>query len=113
MKELFLWAYERSASRYGELRQSLGEPDPFRLRHRDRLRELVGEVVRYGLDMGSAANHIAAWVTANIESEERLRFREIVETELIGLNEGNFARYRVTPGEFENWHRVWKSVSQS
>ena len=113
MKELFLWAYEQSAARYGDIRQTLGEPDPFRLRHRDGLRELVGDVVRNRMDTGSAAVHIEEWVTANLEAEDRKRFREIVETDLIGLNEGNFARYRVTPGEFENWHRVWSHGDRS
>jgi Fic family protein len=34
LKDVFIWAYERSAARYAAVRQSLGEPDPFRLRHR-------------------------------------------------------------------------------
>ncbi|MGB3386455.1 MAG: Fic family protein, partial [Pseudaminobacter sp.] len=33
LKDVFIWAYERSAARYVAVRQSLGEPDPFRLRH--------------------------------------------------------------------------------
>jgi hypothetical protein len=31
LKDVFMWAYERSAARYAAVRQSLGEPDPFRL----------------------------------------------------------------------------------
>ena len=38
LRDVFIWAYERSAARYAAVRQSLGEPDPFRLRHRDALR---------------------------------------------------------------------------
>ena len=34
LKDVFIWAYERSASRYAAVRQSLGDPDPFRLKHR-------------------------------------------------------------------------------
>lgn len=107
MKELFLWAYERSVARYGAVRQSVGEPDPFRLRHREALRELVGRAVKDRWDVKSATDRIAAWVIQNIESDDRDRFREIVETELIGLHEGNYARYRVTPGEFKAWREVW------
>ena len=111
LKNLFLWAYERSASRYGAIRQSVGEPDPFRLRHRDALRELAGEVVRNRLDVESAAAHVAAWVGLSIETGERDRFREIVETELLGLHEGNYARYRVSAGEFDAWRAVWDARS--
>ncbi|MCY3623507.1 MAG: Fic family protein, partial [Gammaproteobacteria bacterium] len=107
LKNLFLWAYERSAGRYGAIRQSVGEPDPFRLRHREALRELVGEVVRNRLDVESAATRVAAWVAANIEAGDRGRFREIAETELLGLHEGNYARYRVSAGEFDAWKDIW------
>ena len=37
-----------------------------------------------------------------------LRFQEIAETGLIGLHEGNYARYWVTYGEFAAWHTVGK-----
>ena len=46
LKDVFIWAYERSAARYAAVRQSLGEPDPFRLRYREQLRELIAELVR-------------------------------------------------------------------
>ncbi len=34
LRDVFIWAYERSAARYAAVRQSLGESDPFRMRHR-------------------------------------------------------------------------------
>ena len=46
MKDVFIWAYGRSAARYAATRQSLGEPDPFRLRHRAAIGKVVGQVVR-------------------------------------------------------------------
>ena len=109
MKNLFLWAYERSAARYGAIRQLIGEPDPFRLRHREALREVVGEVVRNRLDVEAAAMRVAAWVEANVETSDRDRFLEVAEWELLGLHEGNYARYGVSPGEFDAWREVWDS----
>ena len=50
LKDVFLWAYERSSARYAALRQSLGQPDPFRFRHRGTLRQAVAEVI--GSDAG-------------------------------------------------------------
>lgn len=111
LKDLFLWAYERSAGRYGAIRQSVGEPDPFRLRHREALRAIVREVVRNRLDVASAVARVASWVATNIETAESDRFREIVETELLGLHEGNYARYRVSAGEFDAWRKVWDGRS--
>src|SRR5665811_374108 len=101
LKDVFIWAYERSAARYAAVRQSLGEPDPFRLRHRAALREVIGEVVRGRMARTSAIEHVAAWAQKNIEVAGHDRFREIAECELLGLHEGNFARYQIRPSEFE------------
>ena len=67
LKDVFIWAYERSAARYAAVRQSLGEPDTFRLKYRAALREIVGEVIRARMDRKAAGAHIAKWV------EEKLR----------------------------------------
>ncbi len=107
LRDVFIWAYERSAARYAAVRQSLGEPDPFRLKHRDALRAVVGEVVRGIMDRRKAATHVAEWAAANVEEGEREKFREVAETELLGLHEGNFARYAIRPREFAAWRQVW------
>lgn len=107
LKDVFILAYERSAARYAAVRQSLGEPDPFRLKHRDALRTIVTEIVRAGMDRKAAAAHIASWTKAHIDAPDRERFREIAENELLALHEGNFARYQIQPAEFKAWREVW------
>jgi hypothetical protein len=110
LKDVFIWAYERSAARYAAVRQSLGEPDPFRLQHRADLRTVVGEIVRRRMDRKTAFSHVASWARDNIDSAARDRFREIVENEILSLHEGNYARYQITPGGFETWQQVWKET---
>jgi len=108
LRDVFIWAYERSAARYAAVRQSLGEPDPFRFRHRAALRQIVGEVVRAKMDKKAAAAFITAWVAKNgIPETEREKFRDMAESELVSLHEGNFARYQIRPSEFEAWQKVW------
>ena len=107
LKEVFIWAYERSASRYAAVRQSLGEPDPFRLRYRAPLRTLIGELVRARSSRAAATTRIAARSNEVIPVEDRRRFVEIVESELTSLHEGNFARYQIRPSEFSAWRKVW------
>ena len=107
LKDVFIWAYERSASRYAAVRQQIGEPDPFRLRHRQALREVISDVIRRSMDRKSAFAHLAAWAEDHIAESERAPFREMVEAELMALHEGNFARYQVRPIEFAAWQRVW------
>ncbi len=107
LKDVFIWAYERSAARYAAVRQSLGEPDPFRLKHRARLREVVTEVVHRRLDKKKAVTFVESWAQKNIELAEQEKFREIAENELLGLHEGNFARYQLKPSEFKAWQAIW------
>ena len=108
LRDVFIWAYERSAARYAAVRQSLGEPDPFRFRHRGALRQIIGEVIRGRMDKKAAAAYVTAWVEKNgIPEGEREKFRDMAESELVGLHEGNFARYQIRPSEFGTWQQVW------
>jgi len=109
LRDVFIWAYERSAARYAAVPQSLGEPDPFRFKHKAALRRIVGEVVRGRMDRKAAAAYVAAWVEKNhIPQAEREKFRDMAEAELICLHQGNFARHHIRPTEFEAWQQVWR-----
>jgi hypothetical protein len=108
LKDVFIWAYERSAARYAAVKQSLGEPDPFRLRYRDALRAVVGEIVRRRMDRKAAVAYVASSAEARAEKDDRETFREVAENEILGLHEGNFARYAIRPAEFAAWQDVWK-----
>lgn len=102
LRDVFVWAYRRSCVRYAAVRQSLGEPDPFRLRHRTAIARIVREVVQGNLAKARAAERIAL-AAKEIPEPERSRFIEVVETELRSLHDGNIARYRLRPSEFAAW----------
>jgi Fic/DOC family len=108
LRDVFLWAYERSAARYAAIRQMIGEPDQFRLRHRQFLKQVVADVVRQCMDHKQAARYIAEWSGEHIAITDRPRFIEVAETELMSMHEGNFARYQLRPSEFREWSAVWK-----
>jgi len=109
LKDVFLWAYERSSLRYSAVLQSLGEPDAFRLRYRDAIRGLVSDIVTQTLSQATAGERIMAY-SAQIPEPDREKFIEVVETELLSLHDGNFARYRIRPSEFAAWKVVWNWV---
>jgi hypothetical protein len=109
LKDVFIWAYERSAERYAAVRQSLGDPDPFRQRHREALRQLVGDVVRRHMDRKEANAYIADRVKSNVAADERGRFREMAESDLLSLHERNFARLQVRRSEFAAWQIAWEN----
>ncbi|MES9902390.1 MAG: Fic family protein [Sedimenticola sp.] len=108
LRDLFVWAYERSCARYSAVRQSLGEPDPFRLRYRMKIYEFVVAVVQGQMNKTEAIRWIVREAEENIPEEARVRFIEVVETELSSLHEGNIARYRLRPLEFAAWISNWK-----
>lgn len=107
LKDVFIWAYERSAAHYTAVRQSLGEPDPFRLKYRSALQEVVQSIVLERLSKKAAFNRIVQWSEQHIPQEDRQRFREVTENEVLGLHAGNFARYRIKPSQFSAWQEVW------
>lgn len=107
LKNLFIKAYESSASRYRAARQVIGEPDQFRIRYREGLYHVVGETIRALMNRKSAFEYIKNWVAKNVEFSDRETFREIAENELIAIHEGSCARYKVTLREFQAWQEVW------
>jgi hypothetical protein len=108
LRDVFVWAYERSAARYAAIRHSLGEPDPLRLRFHKIISEIIFAVVRDHLNKKDADIFIKKQVNATIPEKNRARLVEIIETELGALHEGNIARYHIRPLEFEAWHKTWE-----
>jgi len=107
-KDVFIWAYQRSAQRYAALRQSLGEPDPFRLKYRDIMREIITEIISNAMSHSEAMN-VIAYKANTLPTSDQSKFIETVETELLSLHEGNFARYRARPSAFKEWKKVWET----
>ena len=105
-KEVFIWAYERSAMRYAAVRQSLGEPDAFRLQYREQMRSIILNIVLQKLNKNQAVLTIKN-EAKNLPVDDQSRFIEAVETELLGMHEGNYARYRISFDEFQKWQTIW------
>lgn len=107
LRDLFVWAYERSCRRYSTAHQLPGEPDLFGMQYREPIRKLVSNVVHAHMNKLRAAARIKAFALGWVPVNDQQRFIEIVETELLSLSEGNVARYRIRPTEFRNWQQYW------
>jgi DNA-binding Lrp family transcriptional regulator len=106
LKDVFLWACARSADRYARVRQTIGEPDPLRVKYREELQSLISEIVT-GNSSAVEASGIIKNYALQLPPVDQRRFIEMIETELLSLHEGNFARYRVRPSEFKIWKEHW------
>jgi len=107
LRDVFVWTYERSCQRYQVVRHALGAPDAFRLRYRQALIDCVGEAIRQvgqGKidDAGEVLSHLAKDL---VDEDDRDHFLKIAKEEIAALHEGNFARYRLRPGEFLAWQK--------
>lgn len=107
LRDVFIWAYKRSAEQYAAVRQSLGAPDPFRQKHDRSLKQIISEIIAGRMTRSAAGKYILSWARKNISREDRERFRELAEGDLLKVHEGNFARYQVRPSEFAAWKAVW------
>jgi len=107
LRDVFVWAYKRSCARYSAVRQSLGEPDPFRIRYRLQISEAVADVVRGKMNKPQAVAFVRSRADERIPAPDREHFIEVVETQLISLHEGSIARYRLRPSEFQTWRGGW------
>lgn len=107
LKDVFLWSYTRSAMRYAAIKQSLGEPDLWRMKYRDDIRNVISEIIINAMPQKDAVKTIEQYA-AQLPEDDRIKFVEVVDTELLSLHEGNFARFRTKPSEFKKWLEVWK-----
>lgn len=109
LKEVYLWAYQRSAMRYMAIQQSVTKPDPLRVKYRQHISTLIKDIIQ-NLKTPPMASQMIKEHAARLPTTEQSKFIEIVETELLSLHSGNFARYHVRPSEFEHWQEVWRNI---
>jgi hypothetical protein len=101
LRDLYVWAYERSTQEYLAIRQDLAQPDPLRLAWRDLIKQTVREVVtRPETD---ALSLIQPRVADAVPEGERDAVQALIVDELRRLHEGVLARYGLRPGEFLAW----------
>jgi Fic family protein len=101
LRDVFVWAYERSCQQYVAVKQNLVPPDIFRLRYRQALSEIVAAIVRNGEAATDAA--IRARMPAAVAEADREHFIELALGEFKALHTGNAVRFGLRPLEFAAW----------
>ena len=101
LRDVYVWAYERSAQEYPAIRQQLAEPDPLRLAYRTIIKDLVRLTVSQGQIKGAAA--MDRELKKAVSAADRTLLRGMIEDEIAHLHEGVLARYGLRPAEFSAW----------
>ncbi len=102
LRDLFVWAYERSTQEYRAIRQELAEPDPQRLAWRELVRKTIREVVQHP-DQDALALITQAVSTDVPAQQERASVQALIIEELRRLHEGVLARYGLRRSEWVAW----------
>ncbi|CAG4902336.1 Fic family protein [Paraburkholderia gardini] len=95
--DLFAWSWRRSMKKYVVVMESMGAPNPLRLRYREHLTEAIGLVV---LDRKSAQ---AAMEKLGLTEDQAPGFPAMLLEELKKLEVFNCARYRLTLTATQAW----------
>jgi prophage maintenance system killer protein len=95
--ELFEWTYRRSVEKYQVIVESMGGPDPMRVRYREQLGEAVRQIVYFGLTLDRALGDL------EIPGADAAVFNEMLTSELRHLEPYNCARYRLPISKTQAW----------
>ena len=101
LRDLYVWAYERSTQEYLAIKQELVEPDPVRLAWREFIKQTIRDVVTQP-DREPLAT-IRQAVIGRVPEDERDGVQALIVEELRRIHEGVLARYGVRPSEFILW----------
>ena len=104
LRDLYIWAYERSTQEYLVIKQDLVEPDPLRLAWRDFIKQTIREIITHPeLEPLSC---IQRAVAERVHEGEQAGVQALTVEELRRLHEGVLARYGLRPSEYTAWKVV-------
>ena len=101
LRDLYLWAYERSTQEYLAIKQDLSEPDPLRLAYRDLIKRTIREVVLQRAQ--DPLEVVRRCLSEGIPAADQPNVEALVIEELRRLHEGVLARYGLRPSELAQW----------
>jgi hypothetical protein len=107
LRDVYVWAYERSCQQYVAVQQQLVPPDIVRLRYRNELAEVIRAIVKEG--MAADEMSIMAGIPNSVSTEDKQRFIILIKNELKTLHAGNAIRFGLRPLEFSVWQQQYQT----
>ena len=104
--DLYIWAYRRSTQRYSATQQALGQPDLMKLKYRAIIHNIVRSIILENIKGSQVVAAIRRKINdIGLLTDDSNQLLQIIEIEIASLHEGNIARFKIRPSEFQ----VWKS----
>ena len=101
LRDVYVWAYERSTQEYLAIKQDLAEPDPPRLAWRDLIKKTIRELITH--PERDPLPTITKAVKTQVPVPEQPQVQALVVDELRRLHEGVLARYGLRPSDYARW----------
>lgn len=101
LRDVFVWAYERSCQQYVAVKQNLVPPDIFRLRYRRALSDVVAAIVQN--DEAATVATVSARLPSTVAAPDRAHFISLVLQEFAALHPGNAVRFGIRPLALAAW----------
>lgn len=101
LRDVFIWAYERSCQQYVAVKESLVPPDSFRLKYRTELSEAIRYIALKRKSLTEA--NIRSAIPSTVLLQDYGNFIALVLREFNNLYEGNISRFGLAPSEFKLW----------
>ena len=104
LRDLYLWAYERSTQEYVAVTRDPVQPDPARLTYRDVIKQTVRDVVEHPDD--DPLDRIRQFLANNSGTLDDVAMADVealVIEELRRLHEGSLARYGLRLAQYAIW----------
>lgn len=107
LHDLYVWAYKKSSQKYSALQQEMGEPNLFKLKYRSIVKEIVRKIVLDKVPGSLIVSTIKELIKVqHLVEPDSIELFNLLEREIISLHEGNIARFKIRPSEFQQWKDV-------
>ena len=101
LKDVYVWAYERSCRRYNTIKRLDSSRDPYRTKYKQLLYSVTGKIIKHKLEATDTC--IAGLAQGRVISGDTDRFINMVNDELRSMDEVGLKRYGVSMEEFNAW----------
>ncbi len=104
LRDLYLWAYKRSSQRYSAIQQSMGEPNLLKLKYRGEIQEVIRAIILEKVPGAQIVNRVQNLLESQkLPEADTKELFKLIEVEILSLHDGNIARFKIRPSEFQQW----------
>lgn len=85
----------------------MGEPNLLKLKYRIVIQEIVRAIILEKVEGSMVVHKVQSLLSSrNLPEPDASELFKVIETEVLSLHDGNIARFKIRPSEFQEWKSV-------